>query len=192
VQSGRDAQQLQEGLESSGCLIAQSITYQSDIKHSLSLHKPDLIMAAITSSSDKAYLEPLSELDPIDCPPVILIADAIPSDIRPLVGGVQACMVFSRPARYADLAANARLLLTYKSRKHRAFANIFNGMEAFDLTQFQRRIGSAIKLVRKEKQLTQALAAEKMNVNYRHYQDIESGKINLKIDTLFKIFKGLS
>lgn len=189
--NGQNAHQLQEGLEACGCSIVQTITYHSDLQHSLSLHKPDLILASIPSESDKVYLAPLADLDPIDCPPVILIGDDIRSDIGQLVGRVQACMVFSRPPRYCELAANAKLILTYKSRRHRAFASIFNGIDACNLKQFQRRIGHIIKLIRKEKRLTQATAAEKMSINYRHYQDIESGKINLKIDTLFKIFKGL-
>ncbi len=35
--------------------------------------------------------------------------------------------------------------------------------------------------------LSQVAASEKMQIDYRHYQNIEGGKINLRLDTLIKL-----
>lgn len=48
-------------------------------------------------------------------------------------------------------------------------------------------IGEKLKTLRKTNQLTQAELAEKVGIDYRNYQDIESGKTNFKIETLEKI-----
>lgn len=53
-------------------------------------------------------------------------------------------------------------------------------------------IGKRIKNLRKSGRLTQNRLAEKAGFDYRHYQDIEAGKVNVGVGSLQKIAKGLS
>ncbi len=44
-----------------------------------------------------------------------------------------------------------------------------------------------IRAARKAKALSQVEAAEKLKIDYRHYQNIEGAKINLRFDTFLKL-----
>lgn len=48
-------------------------------------------------------------------------------------------------------------------------------------------LGGFIRNARTKRKLSQVLAAEKIGVDYRHYQSIEGGKINMRLDTLYKV-----
>lgn len=60
-------------------------------------------------------------------------------------------------------------------------------------SEFVLEFGKKIKARRKEMGLSQVRAAEHMRVDYRHYQNIENGKINVRLDTLILLtdFYGL-
>lgn len=57
------------------------------------------------------------------------------------------------------------------------------------MTQFLSELGKQIKTNRKRMGLSQVNASQMMDIDYRHYQNIEGGKINLRLDTLLKLFK---
>lgn len=58
-----------------------------------------------------------------------------------------------------------------------------------ELNDFLKLLGSQIRQARKKMSLSQAKASEAIGIDYRHYQNIEGGKINLRLDTLLKLFK---
>lgn len=53
------------------------------------------------------------------------------------------------------------------------------------------KVANAIRIQRKAKGLRQIDLAEKSGVAYRHLQDIEAGKVNISLDTLFRIAHNL-
>lgn len=55
------------------------------------------------------------------------------------------------------------------------------------IQNFLKNFGNTLKSKRKMMKINQATAAENLAINYRHYQDIEGGKINLKTNTLLKL-----
>lgn len=55
--------------------------------------------------------------------------------------------------------------------------------------EYLKDVGKTLQWFRKERRFTQANLAEVCGVEYRHYQDIEGGKINLKLETLVRILK---
>jgi transcriptional regulator with XRE-family HTH domain len=57
------------------------------------------------------------------------------------------------------------------------------------MEQFLKEFGKALKTTRKQMGLSQVTAAQNMRIDYRHYQNIEGGKINLRLDTLIKLVK---
>lgn len=58
-----------------------------------------------------------------------------------------------------------------------------------ELEQFLKEFGRTLKRTRKDMGLSQVNAAQNMHIDYRHYQNIEGGKINLRLDTLIKLVK---
>ena len=58
-----------------------------------------------------------------------------------------------------------------------------------EMDQFLKEFGKALKTTRKQMGLSQVTAAQNMRIDYRHYQNIEGGKINLRLDTLMKLVK---
>src|SRR5271154_6325656 len=58
-----------------------------------------------------------------------------------------------------------------------------------EMESFLKEFGVQLKTTRKAMGLSQVTAAQNMRIDYRHYQNIEGGKINLRLDTLIKLVK---
>ncbi len=58
-----------------------------------------------------------------------------------------------------------------------------------EMESFLKEFGKQLKTTRKQMGLSQVSAAQNMHIDYRHYQNIEGGKINLRLDTLIKLVK---
>src|SRR3954470_8559765 len=58
-----------------------------------------------------------------------------------------------------------------------------------EMESFLKEFGTQLKTTRKAMGLSQVNAAQQMHIDYRHYQNIEGGKINLRLDTLIKLVK---
>src|SRR5580698_1053080 len=58
-----------------------------------------------------------------------------------------------------------------------------------EMESFLKEFGVQLKTTRKAMGLSQVNAAQQMQIDYRHYQNIEGGKINLRLDTLIKLVK---
>src|SRR6185312_5339825 len=58
-----------------------------------------------------------------------------------------------------------------------------------EMESFLKEFGRQLKTTRKQMGLSQVTAAQNMRIDYRHYQNIEGGKINLRLDTLIKLVK---
>lgn len=58
-----------------------------------------------------------------------------------------------------------------------------------EMDAFLKEFGKTLKVARKQMGLSQVSAAQSMHIDYRHYQNIEGGKINLRLDTLIKLVK---
>lgn len=58
-----------------------------------------------------------------------------------------------------------------------------------ELDSFLQSMGSKMKAAREKNGITQREAAHLLGINYRHFQDIEAGKVNLKSECLLKILR---
>lgn len=63
------------------------------------------------------------------------------------------------------------------------------GESNMEMETFLKEFGKQLKSTRKQMGLSQVAAAQNMHIDYRHYQNIEGGKINLRLDTLIKLVK---
>lgn len=57
---------------------------------------------------------------------------------------------------------------------------------------FRKPLGKRLSTIRKMQGLTQTVLATKAGVDYRHYQDIEAGKVNTSFKTLDSLAQALS
>lgn len=64
---------------------------------------------------------------------------------------------------------------------------------AMSIPRIRLQLAAQLRRLRKEKNLTQEAMAERVGIDIRYYQRIESGKPNaVKIDTLEKLAKALN
>lgn len=54
-------------------------------------------------------------------------------------------------------------------------------------TQYQKEVAENIRAARKQAGFKQADVEAVSGVGYRHYQDIETGKVNVTLDTLCRL-----
>jgi transcriptional regulator with XRE-family HTH domain len=54
---------------------------------------------------------------------------------------------------------------------------------------YLRQIGKNIKAARVKAGLAQIEVHERSGITYRHYQNIEAGKVNVSLETLFRLAK---
>lgn len=84
-----------------------------------------------------------------------------------------------KPYSEDDLRAVVHLAVMKLSKENK------EGLLEEGITDFSKKI----KLKRKELGLTQEEASERLEMNYRHYQNIETGKVDPKLTTLKKLIK---
>ncbi len=60
-----------------------------------------------------------------------------------------------------------------------------------DFQLFLKQVGNNLKRVRTSKGLTQEIVAEKNNIDYKYYQRMEAGAVNITVKTLYKLSKSL-
>ncbi len=60
-----------------------------------------------------------------------------------------------------------------------------------DFQLYLKHIGENLKRVRINKGLTQEMLAEMNNVDYKYFQRIEAGAVNITVKTLYKLSKSL-
>lgn len=52
---------------------------------------------------------------------------------------------------------------------------------------FLKLVGRKIAAVRKERRLTQKVAAQRAGISYRYFQNIETGTANMTLSTMYKL-----
>ena len=57
--------------------------------------------------------------------------------------------------------------------------------------EFKQLLAGNLRRIRKERGITQEKAAEATGLNWRHWQKLEAGEVNVTLSTLAKICDGL-
>lgn len=183
---------LQAGLTKYNFSIASIVTHGHDLQQSIELHKPEIVLFN-TEISGKA--EALCQLEStkhmVDTPSLIFMTSKPKDDDLIALTGFRDAVILPRLCHISELAANIIIALERRRSGLPAFKDMLKDIDKMKCDDFQYRLGRLIRSARRELLLTQATAAERLNINYRYYQDIESGKKNIKISTLFKIINGL-
>lgn len=186
------AQTLTEGLETLNYEVVGIISQGEELVSSVQKYQPNLVIVDIYLAGKMDGIEATIPLA-LQCkPPIIFLTGSFSMELMSRLRNHQNAMLLYKPCKIPELAANIQMALEREKQGQTGFISLFSQAGCLESEDFRKQLGQLIRAARKEYQLTQANAAEKLNINYRYFQDIEAGKANLKIDTLFKILKGLS
>ena len=97
----------------------------------------------------------------------------------------------TKPFTESSLLANVNIILQ-KKKEHVEIRQILDTVlykEAAETEDILKNFGLWLKSARKNRKITQVQISEDLSINYRHYQSIEAGKINLRLDTFMKLIQ---
>ena len=187
------AETLKEGLEDAGNYkVVEIISRGEDLVHATNQHNPDLVVCDIYLAGNMDGISAASPLAHRSKPPIIFLTGNFTMELITRLRDFHNAMLLYKPCKLPELIANIEMAMKRQDQGQSPFASLFSNVDSEQTDDFRRQLGQLIKSARRDFQLTQANAAEKLSINYRYFQDIEAGKANLKIDTLFKIIKGLN
>ncbi len=93
-----------------------------------------------------------------------------------------------KPFKNEDIKSNIEMAaFKHINKQNKKLKSIYNNQ--CEYTIFLKELGKILKGLRKEKKLSQVEFSKELGINYRHYQDLEGGKSNLKMETLFNLAK---
>lgn len=93
-----------------------------------------------------------------------------------------------KPFKEEDIKTNIELaMFKHKNIQNNKLKSIYDTEGEY--TFFLIELGKILKTLRKDKGLSQVEFSKELGINYRHYQDLEGGKSNLKMETLFNLAK---
>lgn len=173
--------------------ISSVVSGKAELLHQINLQNPDLLLLdskLLSNSECQSIL--LKIKSQIISPSIIFLAECIDSIDPESFSFYGDAMVLASPFNFAELAANITIAIQRRKSGFPPFRDMFEEISEIQCSDFIKRIGKLIKATRVNLSMTQALAAEKLGINYRYYQDIEAGRKNIKVETLFKIIKGLN
>jgi DNA-binding response OmpR family regulator len=186
------AQTIVEGLESMQYSVVNTVPYGENLQAEVEQHKPDLLIVDIYLAGNMDGIEATLPIAAKQDLPIIFLSGNFSVKLIERLREHHDAMLLYKPCKIPELAANIEIALKRRNKGEKAFTDLFSQSTNMESIDFRQQLGQLIKTTRKDYKLTQANAAEKLSINYRYYQDIEAGKANLKIDTLFKILKGLN
>ncbi|MFW7379099.1 MAG: response regulator [Oligoflexus sp.] len=186
------AETLKESLEDAGYHVVEIVSRGEDLVHAANQHNPDLIVCDIYLEGNMDGITAAAPIAHRSKPPIIFLTGNFTMELIASLRDFQNSMLLYKPCKLPELIANIEMAMKRQDQGQTPFASLFSNIDREQTEDFRRQLGQLIKSARRDFQLTQANAAEKLSINYRYFQDIEAGKANLKIDTLFKIIKGLN
>lgn len=93
-----------------------------------------------------------------------------------------------KPFKQEDIKSNIEMAIyKHNTELNKKLKSIYDS--ECDYTSFLKELGKILKGLRKDKGLSQVEFSKELGINYRHYQDLEGGKSNLKMETLFNLAK---
>ena len=93
-----------------------------------------------------------------------------------------------KPFKQEDIKSNIEMaIFKHNNEQNSKLHAIYNSEVEYSM--FLVELGKILKVLRKDKKLSQVEFAKELGINYRHYQDLEGGKSNLKMETLFNLAK---
>jgi len=159
----------------------------SAIKHTFS-NEVDVLLMDINLKGDLDGIETAQKIKAIYDLPLIYITGSTDRNILDRAKITQPDAFLIKPFKIEDVQSNIEMAVyRHEMDMNRKLQSIYN--KEVDYTVFLKSLGKIFKGLRKQRGLSQADFAKEMQINYRHYQDLEGGKSNLKLETLFNLAK---
>jgi two-component system, response regulator PdtaR len=93
-----------------------------------------------------------------------------------------------KPFKQEDIKSNIEMaIFKHTNDQNNKMRSVYNSEVEYNI--FLKELGKILKILRKDKGLSQVEFSKELGINYRHYQDLEGGKSNLKMETLFNLAK---
>lgn len=148
----------------------------------------DVVLMDIELNSDMDGIETAEKIKALyDVPLIYLTGNTDPKILNRAKATMPDAFLI-KPFKIEDVKSNIDIAIhKHKLLMERKLQTVFN--HEVDYQSFLKSLGLIFKNLRKQKALSQVEFAQEMDVNYRHYQDLEGGKSNLKLETLFKLAK---
>lgn len=157
----------------------------SAIKHTFS-HEVDVILMDINLKGDMDGIQTAEKIKAIYDLPLIYITGSTDRNILDRAKITQPDAFLIKPFKIEDVQSNIEMAVyRHELDMNRRLESIYN--KEVDYNTFLKSLGKIFKDLRKQRGLSQADFAKEMQINYRHYQDLEGGKSNLKLETLFNL-----
>lgn len=157
----------------------------SAIKHTFS-HEVDVLLMDITLKGDMDGIQTAEKIKAIYDLPLIYITGSTDRSILDRAKITQPDAFLIKPFKIEDVQSNIEMAVyRHELDMNRRLESIYN--KEVDYSTFLKSLGKIFKDLRKQRGLSQADFAKEMQINYRHYQDLEGGKSNLKLETLFNL-----
>ena len=151
-------------------------------------HSIDLVLMDIRINGDMDGIETAAKLKENYSLALIYVTGNSDDELLHRATKTEPDAFLTKPFKEIDIKTNIEMA-TYKHKQKRdnMLKSVYN--IEFDYDSFLKELGKILKSLRKEKGLSQVVFSKSLGINYRHYQDLEGGKSNLKMETLFKLAK---
>lgn len=185
------AESIQALLESREFVVSGIAKNQEEFEGQLKVTNPDVILLDINLQGETDGIDALA-LNREKCKdtPVIFLTGLSDSSTIKRASATNPSGYLVKPYREEELVANIEMALSRKmseEEKTQAALGKFFHQSENDLKALLKEFALFLKTGRKRKGITQVNVAENLGINYRHYQDIEAGKINLRMETFLKL-----
>ncbi len=159
----------------------------SAIKHIFS-EEVDVLLMDINLQGDLDGIQTAEKIKSIYDLPLIYITGSTDRTILDRAKVTQPDAFLIKPFKIEDVQSNIEMAVyRHEMDMSRKLQSIYN--KEVDYGVFLKSLGKIFKDLRKQRGMSQAEFAKEMQINYRHYQDLEGGKSNLKLETLFNLAK---
>lgn len=159
----------------------------SAIKHTFS-DEVDVLLMDINLRGDLDGIQTAEKIKAIYDLPLIYITGSTDRRILDRAKVTQPDAFLIKPFKIEDVQSNIEMAVyRHELDMDRKLQTIYD--KGVDYNTFLKSLGKIFKELRKQRGMSQAEFAKEMQINYRHYQDLEGGKSNLKLETLFNLAK---
>lgn len=148
----------------------------------------DLILMDINLKGELDGIETAKKIQELFSVSLIYITGETDDSLLTRASETQPDAYLVKPFKQEDIKSNIEMAMyKHKSNINNQLKSVYN--KECDYTSFLKELGKILKGLRKDKGLSQVEFSKELGINYRHYQDLEGGKSNLKMETLFNLAK---
>ncbi|MBT7609950.1 MAG: response regulator [Bacteriovoracaceae bacterium] len=151
-------------------------------------HPVDLILMDVRIDGDLDGIETATKIKDLFTVSLIYITGQYDDNLLKRASLTEPNAYLVKPFKQEDIKSNIEMaILKHTNEQNNKMRSVYNSEVEYNI--FLKELGRILKVLRKDKGLSQVEFSKELGINYRHYQDLEGGKSNLKMETLFNLAK---